>query len=198
MRIEREGLGDVPLAHRDERHGVDQTQPPRAALGQQVETGVVQRVVDADHLDERRKVRPKAPYGVETEAAADERIRFDQNKARRHECSLAGTEVGEGALRARVVLVLGIEECQERGRIHEDRTHSNASSRYRSCLVETSREPRRSRKRPTTRAARSYSAARTGVSSDSPFSTYRRMISASDTRRSWASARSRRACCSVS
>jgi len=70
MRIEREGLGDVPLAHRDERHGVDQTQPPRAALGQQVETGVVQRVVDADHLDERRKVRPKAPDGVETEPSA--------------------------------------------------------------------------------------------------------------------------------
>jgi hypothetical protein len=72
--------------------------------------------------------------------------------------------------------------------------HPNASSRYRSCLLETSRAPRRSRKRPISRAARSYSTARSDASSESPFSTYRRMISASDRPRSRASARNRRAC----
>lgn len=96
---------------------------------QQVEPGVVERFVDPYDVDERREVCPKASDRLETEAPANERIRFDENKRRRYQWSLTGLQVCEGALCAGVVLVLRIEQCEEPGRVREDGTHSNASSR---------------------------------------------------------------------
>jgi hypothetical protein len=44
-RIEREGLGYAPLPHRDDGHGIHEAQELRAPLEQQVEAGVVMRLV---------------------------------------------------------------------------------------------------------------------------------------------------------
>src|SRR5215212_2601078 len=85
MRIEREGVRQVALAHRDERHGVDEAQEPLPPIEQKVEAGVVKRLVDPDDLEQRREVRSKASNRVETEAPADQGIGFDQDERRRHE-----------------------------------------------------------------------------------------------------------------
>ena len=76
---------------------------------QEVEAGVVERFVDPYDLDERCEVRPKASDRLETETPANERICFDKNKRRRYQWRLTGPQICEGALRAGVVLVRGIE-----------------------------------------------------------------------------------------
>lgn len=89
----------------------------------------MERFVDPYHFDERREVCAKASNGIETETSPDERIRLDENKRRRHEPRSTRTKVAEGALRAGVVLVLRVEQGQQRRRIREGRMHSKASSR---------------------------------------------------------------------
>ena len=50
MTIEGEGLDATPPAHRHERHGVDETQMPPAPTEQQIETGVVERLVHPEQF----------------------------------------------------------------------------------------------------------------------------------------------------
>jgi hypothetical protein len=75
--IESESLGHASLSHRDEGHGVDETQPTLTPLEQQVEAGLMQRLVHPDHFNERREVRAKTSERFETEPPAGERICFD-------------------------------------------------------------------------------------------------------------------------
>lgn len=124
VRIEREGFEDIPLAHRDERDGINKTQEASALLEQQIEASVMEDFVDPHHGDERREVRPKVSDGVETEAPADERICFDQNERRRHERRLPRPQGGECALSTGVVLVCPIEQREQPGGICEDGSHS--------------------------------------------------------------------------
>jgi len=129
MWIERECLGHTSLPHRDEGHGIHETQEPFTPFEQQVEPCIVERFVDPDNLDERREIRSKASDRIEAQAPTKERIRFDQNKGRREQRRPASTQSGKRAAGAGMILVFGIEQGEETGCVHEDRIPSNASSR---------------------------------------------------------------------
>jgi hypothetical protein len=87
--IESESLGHASLPHRDEGHGVDEAQSLLTSLEQQVEAGLMERLVHPHHFDERREVHAKTSDRFETEPPAHERVRFDQvdfKDARRASC----------------------------------------------------------------------------------------------------------------
>ena len=71
----------------------------------------------------------EAVSGLETETAADERIRFDEDVRCRHERRLAGAQIRERTCRARMAFVSRVEQGQQSGRVDKDRDQSNASSR---------------------------------------------------------------------
>lgn len=129
MRIERECLGEAPLSHREEGHGVNEAQLTLTPLEQQIEAGLVERFVNPDYLEERCEVRPKAPDCVQAQPAADEGVRLHENERCRHERSLPRPKGGEHTRRARVVLVRPAEQRQETGGVGEDATHVKGSSR---------------------------------------------------------------------
>ena len=123
MWINSEGLGHASLSHRDERHGVDETQPPLTPLEQQVKAGLMERLVDPDHLDQRREVGAKTSDRFETEPPAGERVGFDKNKRRRHQRSLPRPEGRKRARRLGMVLVLWVEQRQEAGCVRKGDIH---------------------------------------------------------------------------
>jgi hypothetical protein len=129
MRVDRESLGHAPLAHHNERYGVNQAEQSPAPIEQHVESRVVKCLIDPNHIDERREVRPKAPHGIETQAPGNKRIRFHQNIGCGQEQSLPGTQVSEGALRADMIVICLVEYGQKARGICEDCVHSNDPSR---------------------------------------------------------------------
>jgi len=86
--IESESLGHASLSHRDEGHGVDEAQSPLTPLTQQVEAGLMERLVHPDHFDQRREVRAKTSDRFETEPPARKRAR--RRPGRRGDCPVRG------------------------------------------------------------------------------------------------------------
>ena len=86
--IERERLANVPLAHRDERYGIDEAQRPFTAVEQEIEPRLAKRFVDPHDVDKRSEVRPEASDCIETEASAQQSIRFNQHVRRGYQCRL--------------------------------------------------------------------------------------------------------------
>jgi hypothetical protein len=129
VRIAGERLFDSTPSHDHERDGIDQAQFTLATLEEEVEARLVKRLVDPHDLDQGRKVAPKRADRFEPESPAQEGVRFHDHERSGEKRSASSIESLERTERAIVALILRVDERKKRGSVHENRAHSNASSR---------------------------------------------------------------------